>query len=329
MNVLLRECFHTPWKGSYRDRFLSMMRQLLDAGYDSPSPQYLALCGVFVFQDWMTILLSHPSCALSYELESIRSNVDIVSMSWCLIGYAGFRQADESQPLSFEDWLWDNDGPPWEYEESLQEYGKLARKYQFNMNAENDHGVFPLRQYVCSMTRWSKLSNRGMIQQPPLLHCTVLLKSGANLCAENEARYPGETITLLIVLANIEHFAVHVWFSALVTANINVHSVARHAFRRLRYTSASGFVDLLQDTLEMFDESLIDAVASLSSLQQFVLNKFSEAGVHPDSTWFRDDEGSETGFSASAIDFIPATLHDPQRPERTMRRRNGHIMDFD
>ena len=280
---------------SYRDRVLGMFRQLLNIGCESPDPWFLALRGATEFEHRAKILLDHPDCTFEYELESLRSNAWVVTM-FDLTGSSS--------------------------EVPLQLYEKLAKKYQFDFRAKTEDGASLLHLYILHIAFFSKEVDISYNKVDILAHCTNMLKLGCDPCSET---YHGVPVTFLPMLYSNESFTISMWFEALLGVGINIHKVARHAFRRLKPAS---FSYLVQEW-EVGDETLRQACADLHSLQEYVLGQFARVGVYPDASWWEDNDQEEVKMSVSSIDYVPTTLHDPDRQSGVVRRREGHALESD
>ena len=236
-----------------------MVSRLLDAGCDRPCPFYVAHGGYDMFDNVMCILLNHPKCSLAYELDTVRSN-------W---GATVIMLANSRSPMISESWY--------------QEYGKIIRKYQFNLNAQFSNGRYrSLLNYVVFDAIRGFRVFRGI---DPQRICTALLRAGADPCAVAWYEWP---ITVPVLALGNGSSNLSTWFGALASANVNARNVARHA-----YQSIQGSEKLIKAAklvrknffISKFGLRVLDTFGDQQAFDRLILEEFADAGIYPDQTW--------------------------------------------
>ena len=124
------------------------------------------------------------------------------------------------------------------------------------------------------------------------------------------------------------------WFEALASAGVNVDAVARHSFLTCCPKTIGIMKELAPDTavhiLEELKELKLDGRFKLDPGSKhypsdlftlYLLNAFEACGIHSNESWFPDDDPNVYDLSATGVDFIPATRHDPARAAPQVHKR--------
>ena len=287
------------------------MRLLLDAGSDEISAMHVFQLmnrdrhHIQLVENVIFMLFNHENSGL--ESHTIQNNIDLL--------------APRFPPYFFEkDKLMAN------MMEWQTEWQRISKRFSFNYQATDSHGMTCLHRSLDYQvhpheSRWDSYQVREL---------KWFLQNKADPCALSESEI---TPTIFALLFG----SISEWFEALSTTGIIVEAVVLHTLKTISLFVVMSMREVLESVENQvheesqsevrfrptFNRDLYDSLSNVSTLRAYIIKVFAEYGCHVNTTDFHDP--NIYNLSASAVDYQPSTIYDPERTKTEIRKRNPTV----
>ena len=167
-----------------------------------------------------------------------------------------------------------------------------------------------------------RMSGSNLYEQHRVFH-EFLLKDGTNPCFSDSY---GMTPTMRA----LEHGTLSRWVEALSNSGLSIEAVSLHTLsnitpevvRRLKNKyeqNHSGLYPQAKGRFTCFVQRMYDGLTSVACFRQYICEELAKNGCHIRMPFANDLSPFE--LRSSSINFVPSTLHDPERATKSLHRR--------